>query len=90
MSKFVRFELTTRNADSAQPDGLFVAAYRIIDGEVQDVPRYYVDAIVELVSWFKQHLPVPDRFARSVRKNAKVHTPGISWFRPVPWNTSAR
>ena len=77
---FIRFALSKRHPDSGVEDGLFRLAYSLRDAaEVASADR---EALRDILAWFGEHLPTPDRFNRSKSKGYyRRNTRGISWFR---------
>jgi len=67
---FLRFVITEIDSDSKQPQGLFVAAYTLLEsGELS--PDEY-EQLHEILTWFSKNLRAPDV------KSAKA----IFWFKP--------
>lgn len=79
-TSFVRFVLTTRHHESGVEEGLFRAAYRLRDSSrLENVDRR---ELTELLRWFGDNLPTPDRFNRSKSKGSyRRATRGIAWFK---------
>jgi hypothetical protein len=69
--------------------GLFAAAYALRDGE--DTSESDRQRLTELLSWFNERLPTPERFNRSSSKGYyRRTTKGISWFRDTAEQHIAR
>jgi hypothetical protein len=54
---FLRFSVTLIDEDSHQPQGIFVAAYSLLDSGDLDVVDW--NALRALLDWFKENLPSP-------------------------------
>jgi len=54
---YIRFNTYRRDEDSGRRQGVFQAAYRLLDGG--DLARDEWKAIRAALDWFKQHLPAP-------------------------------
>lgn len=77
---FVRFVLPQRDRDSGLCEGLFQLAYRLCeDPAVDEHDRW---AARQILVWFEEKVPIPDRFNRTSSKGFyRRTTRGISWFR---------
>jgi hypothetical protein len=74
----IRFVVNTLDNDSLVEQGLIQAADDLRRrGHLADEER---EVVCEVFEWFNRHLPVPPRFARSRRPNARSRA--ISWFKP--------
>jgi hypothetical protein len=77
---FVRFVLSTAHPDTGVEEGLFRRAYELRDDG--GLPEGEQQALAELMRWFEENLPVPDRFNRSRSKGYyRRTTRGIAWLR---------
>lgn len=77
---FLRFVVSQPNPDSGVEGGLFGAAYAIQRGD--DVSEVDGSTLRDLLAWFEEHLPTPERFNRTSSKGYYRRTPkGIAWFR---------
>jgi hypothetical protein len=74
---FIRFVTDQLDADTDQPMGIFGAAYRLLDDD--QIPDYSRTEIRTTLNWFKTHLPIPERFARSRRPHRQDD--GLCWFK---------
>lgn len=75
--QYIRFVVWQKDGDSGVRQGLFAAL-----GELDDSNALLAHEKQEwdhVYRWFKRTLPVPNRFARSSRTNAKRLA--ISWFK---------
>jgi hypothetical protein len=69
----VRFRSRLLDPDSTVEEGIFMAAYRLRDqGDIEPVQR---EQLIDLLSWFEQHLPAPQALEKEWNKTA------ICWFR---------
>jgi len=77
---FLRFVLSTRDADSGVEAGPFSVAYRLRDApEVRAADR---ESLRGVLAWFEKNLATPERFNRSASKGYyRRNTRGITWFR---------
>ena len=74
---FVRFVGLSRHEDSHCLTGIFYTAWRLrVRGLLSEDEQVWCDGILE---WFNRHLPFPDRFARSKRRNACGKA--VCWFK---------
>ena len=74
---FVRFVGPSRHEDSHCLTGIFHAAYRLHDrGLLSAEEQARCDGIL---NWFNDHLPFPNRFSRSKRRNACGKA--VCWFK---------
>src|SRR6266850_161011 len=69
---YLRFVTWNVHPESRRPEGVFQAAYRLMDSEDLDFPVW--EALSDEVAWFEKRLPVPPRhrFAGGA---------AISWFK---------
>lgn len=74
---YVRFVLPWIDLDSRSPAGIFGAYYPLQDAA--SVPAYLKRALKAENDWFRENLPIPDRF--SVRSRKRWLSLGICWFR---------
>ncbi len=74
---FIRFVSAEIHGDSQVAAGIFVAPYRLRCQS--SLPDYECDLLSEVLGWFNEHLPRPDRFSRSTRPSRA--NKGIYWFR---------
>ena len=74
---YVRFVLPWTNSDSRVSDGIFGAYFPVQD--MDSIPRHLKDAIEVENNWFRENLPVPNRF--DVRSRKRWLSLGICWFR---------
>ena len=77
---FLRFVGTKRHPDSGAETGLFAIAYEI---EKHTATRHVdQEAVRAELAWFRQNLPIPDRFSRTRSKGYyRRKTGGICWFK---------
>lgn len=68
---YLRFTTTLIDSDSRKPEGVFAAAYRLLDSPVLDPAERR--AIRDLLYWFNENLPEPPE--------AFVASRAIFWFR---------
>ena len=74
---FIRFVVGSRDEDSGRRQGLFQAGDELrATGRMSHGDEQRLD---ELQQWFRENLPVPDRFAVSSKPHRKPQA--ISWFR---------
>src|ERR1700736_3471722 len=74
---YVRFVSATVDKHSGRRQGVFHAAYDLVDAN--ELPNHDLDELQNLLNWFKVHLKAPDRFAWGQRKHAAPRA--ISWFK---------
>jgi hypothetical protein len=74
---YVRFVVAKRHPDSGVQTGIFEAVDLL--PRVGRLPAWDEARLAELRVWFREHLPFPDRFARSRRPNG--HHAAVSWFK---------
>ena len=78
---YVRFVLGRKNSESGVRDGVFGAAYELV--EEGGLPHYQADEISDLLAWFRENLDTPERFNRTKSKGYYHRAgKGISWFKP--------
>lgn len=74
---FIRFVIGSRDEDSGRRQGLFQAGDELrASGRMSHSDEQRLD---ELQQWFRENLPVPNRFAVSSKPHRKAQA--ISWFR---------
>lgn len=73
----IRFVTDGRHPPYGHRTGIFPSAYKARREKWLSSGNH--DELCDLLLWFKDNLPIPDRFAASRRHNAK-HS-GISWIR---------
>lgn len=74
---FIRFVIADCDADSGRRQGLFQAADELLaSGRVSGFDEQRLN---EVEGWFRENLPVPNRFAVSGKPRRKAQA--ISWFR---------
>jgi hypothetical protein len=72
MAKWLRFATTRIDEDSRKPEGVFSAAYFLLDSG--DLDQVEWKQLRELLDWFKANLPLPpDNFDKGR---------AIFWFQP--------
>ena len=74
---YVRFVTEAVDEDSGRRQGVFQAAYDLLDGN--DLALHERAELQALREWFTDHLDAPDRFARSQRNHPAPKA--ISWFK---------
>ncbi|WP_146458585.1 hypothetical protein [Rubripirellula tenax] len=74
---FIRFVACDPNREPGRPEGVFGAAYDILEHETG--PKYLHDELRSTLDWFVTNLPIPDRFALSRRPHRSDD--GICWFK---------
>lgn len=74
---FVRFVADAVDADSGKRQGVFQAAYALLDGN--ELPAYEREQLQHDLHCFRDHLRVPTRFAQSRSKAAAPKA--IGWFK---------
>ena len=67
---YIRFVISRQNEDSRQFEGIFKAAYRLLDGATLDSAEWQL--LRADVDWFVKNLPVPKH---------RPHPRAIFWFR---------
>lgn len=68
---FIRFAVTRIDEESNQPQGIFTAAYELLDaGDLSPVEEA---RLIEILRWFEENLPSPNRFFEARR--------AIFWFK---------
>ena len=55
---FIRFVVAKIHRDSHRPQGVFIAAYNLLESGDLDNEQY--NQLRELIKWFEETLPVPD------------------------------
>jgi len=77
---YLRFVVLASHPDTGEQAGLFTAAYDVhYNG---NLPKYQVEQLDELLTWFRNNLKIPEKFNRSTSKGAwRRGGPGISWFK---------
>lgn len=78
---FIRF-VRPNTVDSLNArEGFFRAAYELRERKILD--HASIERLECLLEWFRQHLPIPDKFNKSTSKGAyRRDTKGLSWFKP--------
>jgi hypothetical protein len=77
---FLRFVVSTIDADSGVATGVFQIASQLKDST--DITEHDRQTLEDELAWFKKHLSAPVRFNRSTSKGYyRRRTRGISWFR---------
>ena len=78
----LRFVLPNLHPDTGVRDGVFGAAYDLLDGNVISVAdRHSMD---ELLAWLETNLATPKRFNRTKSKDYyRRRAAGISWLKPA-------
>jgi hypothetical protein len=77
---FLRFVVSHVHRGSGVNDGIFDTAYALRDAE--DVIEADRRVLADLLAWFAQQLPTPERFNRSSSKGYyRRAARGISWFK---------
>ena len=71
---FVRFVTDMRDAESLSSQGVFSAAYALLESTMLD--RHEHEWLTDTIDWYKANLPVPRYFAQ--RKASRF---AICWFR---------
>ena len=74
---YLRFVTMDIDPDSRVPAGIFHAAYDLYYESV--LSGYEREQLRNLLNWFGEHLPAPNRFARGGRKMYIKH--GVCWFK---------
>ena len=86
---FLRFIVSKVHRDSGVNDGIFDTAYALRDAE--DVIEADRQVLAELLAWFAQQLPTPERFNRSSSKGYyRRAARGIFWFKDTAEQYVAR
>lgn len=75
--RYVRFVTPRIDESSFRRQGLFHAVHGLMD--TADLPPHDRDELMGLHNWFSTHLAVPNRFARSRRRDAA--SKAICWFK---------
>ena len=75
----IRFVTDERHPPYGHRTGIFASAYGVRRGQ-KLAPADHSE-LCEILAWFKENLPVPDRFAASRRPHGEET--GISWIRTV-------
>jgi len=85
----LRFVLPNLHPDTGVREGVFGAAYDLLDGNVISVAdRQFLD---ELLAWLETNLATPKRFNRSKSKGYdRRRTAGVSWLKPPALEHLAR
>ncbi|MDB4908092.1 MAG: hypothetical protein JWO05_2876 [Gemmatimonadetes bacterium] len=73
---FVRFVIARTHPDTGVQAGIFEG---VSDLRSVGVPKWDEQRLDELRMWLREHLPLPDRVARSRRPNG--HHAAVSWFK---------
>jgi hypothetical protein len=72
MAMWLRFVTTRVDEDSRKPEGVFMAAYSLLDSEDLDALEW--KHLREILDWFKVNLPTPPDSFEASR--------AIFWFQP--------
>lgn len=75
---FIRFVSGEIDEDSHVPEGLFCAAYRLL--EETWLPDYEYEALREPLVWFTKHLKNPFEYQP---EPARLARQSLCWFRPT-------
>ena len=79
--KYLRFTVLPHDGKQSTEEGIFVAAYELANGDNLDQTAR--DFLRELLTWFREHLPVPERFNVGGSKGKyRTDSRGLSWFKP--------
>lgn len=77
---YLRFVVARTHPDSGVREGVFGAAYELLDGH--DLAATERKALRAHLVWFTSNLATPDRFNRSTSKGSYLrNTRGISWLK---------
>jgi hypothetical protein len=69
---YLRFTTTAQDGDSHKAEGIFTAAYKLLDsGDLDSIER---ERLREMLIWFSKNLPTPPKNFLAGR--------AIFWFRP--------
>jgi hypothetical protein len=68
---FLRLVVDQRHQRSALRQGVFVPAYRLLDGDTLLEEEH--DRLDNVIDWFEEHLPLPDR--------SRLKPAAIFWFK---------
>lgn len=74
---FLRYVVLDIDEDSHRRLGVFQACYELL--KQPEITDYHASELRVHLDWFKVHLRVPERFAKSTRHGA--HSKAISWFK---------
>ena len=74
---FVRFVVAKRHPNTGVQTGIFEATKQL--PRVGRIADWDEVRLSEIMKWFREHLPFPERVARSRRPNG--HHAAVSWFR---------
>jgi len=74
---YIRFVTSAIDEDSGKRRGVFQAVADLVDAN--EFSEHELGELQAIRKWFNKHLDVPDRFARSRRKNAAPRA--ISWYK---------
>ena len=78
-TKYIRFVIDRHDEDSQEPQGIFQAVFEL--RESNHLSNEECRSIKEILRWFGENLPEPNRFSRSSKQNAQCVA--ISWFKPT-------
>lgn len=79
---FVRFVRAKKLSGGAAREGFLSAAYDL-HADIHLDPLAHA-RLQDLLSWFSDHVPVPDRFNKTSSKGwYRIKTMGLSWFKPT-------
>lgn len=77
---YLRFVDARTLTNSGVREGFFVAAYEL--RKRQSISAWELSEMETCLQWFRQNLPVPDRFNRTTSKGyCRRDAKGISWFK---------
>ena len=77
--RYIRFVTTETHEPYGHRTGVFKAAYNVLrKPEISDEAHSELD---NMVAWFEQNLPVPDKFTTST--NPRAQNVSLSWFKPT-------
>jgi len=85
---FIRFVSQTNVQMMSFREGFFVPAYQM--REDPDVDAFTKEQLEEILAWFRENLPIPDRFSRKQADLDEDDTYGLSWFKDTAKEHLAR
>lgn len=78
---YIRFVNSQIVRGMSAREGFFGAAYDLREADGLD--EYSLSQLEDLLAYFRQNLPIPDRFHRSKSKRQfREDTRGLCWFKP--------
>ncbi|MEM7422744.1 MAG: hypothetical protein AAF334_03420 [Pseudomonadota bacterium] len=78
--KFLRFVRPNTIENLGVREGFFCAAYEL--RSVLSLEDYTSEQLEDHLSWFRNNLPIPEKFNRSKSKGPRDrNTAGLSWFK---------